>query len=70
MVSTIILLPLLKDDDAVLESIQDNHGNTWSRRPDESQQAFEARASSETPRKTNQVVMMIGKVVHTEESCT
>ena len=62
MVSAIILVPLLKEGNAVLESIRDNHGNVWSRRPDETQEAFKDRATSETPREENQVVMLFGNV--------
>ena len=61
MVSTIILVPLVKEGDAVLETIRDNHGNSWSRRPDESQEAFTDRATSETPREDNRIVMMIAE---------
>ena len=62
MVSTILLVPQLKEGNAVLESIHDNHGNAWSRGPDETQEAFKDRATSETPRKENQVVMLFGNV--------
>lgn len=61
-VSTILLVPLLKEGNAVLESIHDNHGNAWTRRSDETQEAFKDRATSESPRKENQVVMLFGSV--------
>ena len=40
--------------------IRDNHGNQWNRRPEETEEAFKDRATSETPRKENQVVMLFG----------
>lgn len=61
MVSTIILVPLVKEGDAVMGTIRDNHGNSWSRRLDESQEAFTDRATSETPREGNRIVMMIAE---------
>lgn len=64
-VSAIILVPLLKDGDAVLETIRDNHGNAWSRRPDESQEAFKNRAASETPREGNRTVLLFGSATDT-----
>lgn len=62
MVSTIFVVPLLKEGNAVLESIHDNHGNAWSRRPDETQDDLKDTATSETPRRENQVVMLFGTV--------
>lgn len=62
MVSTIFLVPLLKEGNAVLESIHDNHGNAWSRRPDETQEAFKDRATSDTPRKENRVALLFATV--------
>lgn len=41
--------------------IHDNHGNQWSRRPEETEEAFKDRATSETPRKEDQVVMLFGE---------
>jgi hypothetical protein len=40
--------------------IHDNHGNHWNRRLDETEEAFKERATSETPREENQVVMLFG----------
>lgn len=42
--------------------IHDNHGNQWNRRPEEAEEAFKERATSETPRKENQVVMLFGQI--------
>ena len=42
--------------------IHDNHGNQWNRRPEETEEAFKDRATSETPRKENQVVMLFGQI--------
>lgn len=44
-----------------LTHIHDNHGNNWHRRSDETEREFKDRATSETPRKENQVVLMFGE---------
>lgn len=41
--------------------IYDNHANQWNRLPGETEREFKDRATSETPRKENQVVMLFGK---------
>lgn len=42
--------------------IHDNHGNQWSRRPDETEKAFKHRATSETPRNENRVALLFGQI--------
>jgi hypothetical protein len=41
--------------------IYDNHGNHWNRRLEETEEVFKDRATSETPRKENQVAMLFGE---------
>jgi hypothetical protein len=42
--------------------IHDNYGNQWNRRPEETEEAFKDRATSETPRKENQVAVLFGEI--------
>ena len=42
--------------------IHDNHGNHWDRRPEETEEAFKDRATSESPRKENQVPFLFGEI--------
>ena len=42
--------------------IHDSHGNHWSRRPEETEKAFEDRATSECPRKENQIAVLFGEI--------
>ena len=42
--------------------IHDNHGNHWSRRLDETENDFKDRATSESPRKENQVAVLFGEI--------
>jgi hypothetical protein len=48
-----------------LTYIYDNHENQWHRQPDETEEAFKDRATSETPRNENQVALLFGKITHT-----
>lgn len=59
MVRYVILVSMSKSD-AELTHIKDNYGNNWDRRPDETEEAFNDRATSETPRNENQVAMLFG----------
>ena len=42
--------------------IHDNHGNQWDRWPEETEEAFKDRATSESPRKENQVALLFGEI--------
>ena len=42
--------------------IHDNHGNQWDRRLEETEEAFKDRATSESPRKENQVALLFGEI--------
>ena len=42
--------------------IRDNHGTHWTRWLEEKEEAFKDRATSETPRKENQVAMLFGDI--------
>ena len=42
--------------------IHDNHGNHWNRRLDETENDFKDRATSESPRKENQVAVLFGEI--------
>lgn len=42
--------------------IHDNHGNQWDCRPEETEEAFKDRATSESPRKENQVALLFGEI--------
>ena len=46
--------------------IYDNHENHWNRLPNETEEVFKDRATSETPRNENQVAMLFGQVSHIE----
>ena len=41
--------------------IYDNHGNHWNRKLDETENDFKDRATSESPRKENQVALLFGE---------
>ena len=49
------------EQDKELVYIHDNHGNHWHRLPNETEEAFKERATSETPRNENQVPMLFGE---------
>jgi len=57
-----IILVGMGETDSEISHIYDNHGNHWHRQPNESEDAFKGRATSETPRAPNQVVMLFGEV--------
>lgn len=57
-----IILVGMGETDSEITHIYDNHGNHWHRLPNESEDAFKSRATSETPRAPNQVVMLFGEV--------
>ena len=42
--------------------IKDSYGNHWARRPEESEETFKARASSESPRNENKVALLFGEI--------
>ena len=42
--------------------IYDNYGNHWDRRLDETENDFKDRATSESPRKENQVALLFGEI--------
>ena len=42
--------------------IYDNHGNHWNRRLEETEKAFEDRATSESQRKGNKVDVLFGEI--------
>ena len=42
--------------------IHDYNGNRWNRRPEETEKAFEDRATSECPRKENQIAVLFGEI--------
>ena len=41
--------------------IHDNYGNEWDRSPEETEEAFKDRATSQTPRKENQIALLFGE---------
>ena len=45
-----------------LVHIYDSHGNNWNRRPEETEEAFQHRAASETSRNENGVTTLFGNV--------
>ncbi|WP_342620847.1 hypothetical protein [Rhodoferax sp. GW822-FHT02A01] len=47
--------------------IYDNHGNHWSRLPDETVEVFKKRAASETQRTKDRVPMLFCKASHDRE---
>ena len=63
-VSTIFIVPMLKAGEAEITAIRDRHSNHWNRRLEETEKAFKDRATTETPRKENQVVIMFGEIAH------
>ena len=42
--------------------IHDNHGKHWNRRLEETENDFKDRATSESPRKENQVALLFGEI--------
>lgn len=48
-----------------LTYIYDNHSNHWNRLPHETEREFRDRATSETPRKENQAVLLFGSATDT-----
>ena len=56
-----IIFGSLGEQDKELAYIRDNYGNHWHRLPNETEEAFKERATSETPRKENQVAMLFGE---------
>ena len=42
--------------------IHDNHGKHWNRRLEETENDFKDRATSESPRKENQVALLLGEI--------
>lgn len=56
-----IIFGSLGEQDKELAYIHDNYGNHWHRLPNETEEAFKERATSETPRKENQVVMLFSE---------
>ena len=61
-----IIFGSLGEQDKELAYIHDNHGNHWHRLPNETEEAFKERATSETPRNENQVAMLFGEISHIE----
>ena len=57
-----IILVGLGEAGMEITHIKDSHGNHWSRRPEESEEAFKARASSESPRNKNKVALLFGEI--------
>ena len=56
-----IIFGSLGEQDKELAYIHDNHENHWYRLPNETEEAFKERATSETPRNENQVAMLFGE---------
>lgn len=56
-----IIFGSLGEQDKELAYIRDNYGNHWHCLPNETEEAFKERATSETPRKENQVAMLFGE---------
>ena len=56
-----IIFGSLGEQDKELAYIHDNYGSHWHRLPNETEEVFKERATSETPRKENQVVMLFGE---------
>lgn len=61
-----IIFGSLGEQDKDLAYIHDYHGNHWHRLPNETEEAFKERATSETPRNENQVAMLFGEISHIE----
>ena len=40
--------------------VHDNYENHWDRKPNETEEAFKERATSETPRTANQIAILFG----------
>ncbi|WP_138514566.1 hypothetical protein [Rhodoferax bucti] len=57
-----IILVGMGETESEITHIYDNHGNHWHRMPNETEETFKSRATSETPRAPNQVVMLFGEV--------
>lgn len=57
-----IILVGMGETDSEITHIYDNYGNHWHRLPNEAEDTFKGRATSETPRAPNQVVMLFGEV--------
>jgi hypothetical protein len=60
-----IFLVGLGEQDMELTYIYDSHENHWHRLPNETEREFRDRATSETPRKENQTVLLFGSATNT-----
>ena len=61
-----IIFGSLGEQDKELAYIHDTLENHWYRLPNETEEAFKERATSETPRNENQVAMLFGEISHIE----